>query len=55
MMTQKILRIGFQVLAFGLFVFQMQESMKKYFYGPITHVKSQKHFSEIQVDVLDIR
>ena len=53
-MTQKSLRTGFQVLALGLFIFQMQESMRKYFYGPTTHVKSQKHITETQVTVIYI-
>ena len=52
MITQKSLKTGFQVLAFGLFIFQMQGSMRKYFYGPTTHVKSQKHISQTQVNLL---
>ena len=53
-MTQKSLRTGFQVLAFGLFVFQMQGSMIKYFHGPTTHLKTQKHFSQTEVSIIDI-
>ena len=51
MINQKRLRTWFQVLAFGLFIFQMQESMQKYFSGPTTRVKSQKHISETQVNL----
>ena len=54
MMTQKSLRTGFQILALGLFVFQMQESLRKYFHGPTTHVKSQKHISQTQVYIINI-
>ena len=54
MITQKCLRTGFQVLAFGLFMFQMQGSMIKYFYGPTAYVKSQKHISQTQVYIADI-
>ena len=50
MINQKRLKTWFQVLAFGLFIFQMQESMRKYFSGPTTRVKSQKHISETQVN-----
>jgi hypothetical protein len=53
MITQKSLRTWFQVLAFGLFIFQMQESIRKYFYGPTAYVKSQKHISQTQVNILE--
>ena len=36
----KIIRISFQTLAFGVFVFQMQNSFKKYCQGPVVHERS---------------
>ena len=53
-----ILRISFQILAFGIFLFQMQNSFKKYCQGPVVqeryltskYVTKQPIFFVCQVD-----
>ncbi len=43
----KVIRSIFQLAAFGIFVFQMQNSIRKYFDKPIVQQSSTKRFDEI--------
>ena len=54
MKTQTIVRVIFQLVAFGLFVFQMQNSVLKYFAKPVVIESSSKELADIEKPVFHV-
>ena len=52
MIQLKVLRTAFQIIAFGIFVYQMKNSVRKYFDRPTMKQTSIKSFEEIEGPVL---